>query len=120
MTLPDLGGSPTDVSLLIDTGAVFSVVHPKDLARSGIDPYSALAGRDSVIGRGVGGGAQYVEEPARLTLVHSDGQVFDYVLPIHLALPTDHNLDYPSFLGMDFIRHFRLTVHFDAQLVELR
>jgi len=81
---------------------------------------AAFEDRPRSLGRGVGGTADYFVEDARISFEHADGSEFDYILDVRVAVPTDANADYPSFLGMDFLSHFRITLDFAHDLVELR
>lgn len=120
LSFPRLGGESVDATFLLDTGATFSVIHPKDVKALGLDVMVAFGDRRQESGRGVGGRARYLMDEARLSFEHTDGEQFDYILPIHVAVPTDDNADYPSFLGMDFISNFRMVVSFNSRAVELQ
>lgn len=120
LSLPALSESRADVDFLLDTGAAFSIVHPRDIRRLSADVYDDIAGREVVTGRGIGGQASYFEEEAVLSFEHTDGALISYILPVHIAVPTADNADYPSLLGMDFLMHFRMTMSHREGLLELR
>lgn len=108
------------MTFLLDTGAVFSVVHPRDTRALGIDVTSAFGEQDRESGRGIGGTAWYFLDDMRMAVNHADGDEVTYLMPVHVAVPTADNADYPSFLGMDFLMHFVLTMSHRDGIVELR
>jgi hypothetical protein len=119
LSLPDLATIVYDAEFLLDTGAAFSVLHPKDAEGLRLDVRRLFATSTTVGGRGIGGRADYVEVNARLELTHTDGRMIAYLMPLRIAAPTADNADYPSFLGMDFIGHFKLCVALETGTVEL-
>lgn len=118
VSIPSLNSQAARVTFLLDTGASFSIIHPKDLRSLRIDE-SRFSERATSRGRGIGGGAAYAEVDGRLSIEHGDGTFVSYVLPLHLALPSAVNDDFPSILGMDFISYFKLCVSLSDRLVEL-
>jgi len=105
---------------ILDTGALFSILHPRDVDLLDLDFDRTFHGRQAVGGGGIGGTAMYYEEEARLSFDHTDDTRTHYILPVNVALPTQANAEYPSILGMDFISNFRLTVDFNNDLIELQ
>lgn len=119
LSLPRLGPAQVDVTFLVDTGATFTVIHPKDLKAMGLDVMRAFASQPTDHGRGIGGVARYFKDEARLSFEHATGEVVDYLLPVNIAVPTDVNADYPSMLGMDFLYAFRLVVSMPERTLTL-
>jgi hypothetical protein len=120
LVFPRLGSDPVSATFLLDTGAMFSVVHPKDIKALGLEVMVAFEGCEAVRGRGIGGQARYFKDEVRLTFEHADGVPIDYSFAMQIAVPTDDNADYPSFLGMDFLMNFRVLIHHERGIVELR
>jgi hypothetical protein len=119
VSFPRVADNSHEVTWLLDTGASFSILHPADLLGLGLAPED-FAGAQSSRGRGVGGAAEYLLEDARLSFRHADGAAISYLMPVWIALPTEHNKTFPSVLGMDFISNFRMTIDIRVPLVELR
>ena len=120
ISIPALGiNSPERVKLLVDTGASRSVLQPADVRRIGVDPEQVSADPRSEQWSGVGGSTLVLVTTALLTFSEDSARERPYRHLIGIAEPTISNLTLPSILGMDFIRHFRLTVSVRENRVEL-
>ena len=97
------------VRFLVDTGSDSTLIHPEDSSRLGLDPlartFDGAARRRSA---GIGGVVEDYVEPCVLIFQHSDGAWERTELPIAFALPTISNQTFPSLLGRDVLRHYRL------------
>lgn len=112
---------PITVPFLIDTGAMTSTLHPRDvLSRLGLSP-DRLATPEEWDRRstsvGIGGTAMHLVEPARLEFSRDDRSVRALEQDIEIAQLTDVNDYLPALLGWDVLRHFRLTL--DARTGEV-
>ena len=107
----DALGETAQIPFLLDTGAIVSVLSPRDTLKLRID-ITQLAGLPVERNLGFGGEAHYVVLETRLSFRDTvqDAPPFVLTFPIRIAIPTPDNLPLPSILGMDFIRHFRLTL----------
>ena len=68
--------------------------------------------------RGIGGEATEFVETCELYFRHLDGN-WDHILPLRLAVPTAVNATYPSILGRDVLRYYRLTFQELAGIVQM-
>ena len=71
----------------------------------GVDFSLLAAGRTAF---GVGGSQREYTEPAELSFPHA-AQIVTYRIPIDIAPALAHNRWFPSLLGMDVIRHWRMV-----------
>jgi hypothetical protein len=108
------------VSLLVDTGADFSTIHPEDAHTLGIDFRHAFAGAVPTAVGGVGGTAHEFREPAILIFRHISGERDELLLQLGIAAPSESNRGLPSLLGRDALSHYRLTFQETAGLVVLQ
>lgn len=120
--LSRVGVEQATIEFLIDTGATFSTLHPNDaLFVLGIDsvrlsvPYIWPDKEPSL---GIGGMVEDYVEPAEYVFTHEDGTTQTIVGHIRIAQPTAYNQQFPSLLGWDVLRHFRMVI--DAEAGELR
>ena len=91
----------TTIRFLVDTGSDITLIHPPDVRRADIPIRQLVAGSGT---GGVGGQTATFVEPAVIRFFDQDGSTrYDYRLEIHIALPDDHNSDFPSLLGMDVL-----------------
>lgn len=99
------------VEFLVDTGCSVTTIHPRDSQAMGMD-FSLL--RQAGIALGIGGGQREFVEEAELVFFHGT-QIVTYRRQIDIAPISDHNRVFPSLLGMDVIRHWRMVcdVHDD-------
>ena len=58
-------------------------------------------------------------QPAVYLFRHNDGAVQQLTREIQVALPTATNQSLPSLLGMDILRHFRLSMDYLEQRLVL-
>jgi len=88
------------VSFLVDTGADGTVFMPMDSRKFGIN-FSTL--RNPRNPEGIGGIARAFREMAVLSF--SDNRyVYSYHVPVHIMVPTAHNLRFTSLIGRDILR----------------
>jgi predicted aspartyl protease len=93
------------ISLLIDTGADRTALHPKDCEGM---PYTLL-GNISVTS-GIGGSSRYYGESARIYFWDREHSCFHaYEQVIDIAEPTETNEWVPSLLGQDILRYWRVV-----------
>ena len=120
ISIPALGiDSPERVKLLVDTGASRSVLQPADVRRIGASPEQISADPRTEEWSGVGGSMRVFVTTTLLTFSEDAARERPYRHSMGIAEPTPSNLTLPSILGMDFIRHFRLTVSVRENRVEL-
>jgi len=111
--------SPERITLLVDTGASLSVLHPGDALRLGVDPAQIADDPRSEFASGVGGSTRVVITTMLLDFAEDVARERPYRHPMGIAGPTPSNATLPSILGMDFLRHFRLTVSVREDRAEL-
>lgn len=107
LSLSRLQLGPTPVSLMLDTGADMSLVHPGDARRLGIDFDSHFQGVQRIKIGGVGTAEAYLEQMT-LELPHLNGSVDRFAGGIFVAVPSDINRQYPSILGRDVFDHYSI------------
>jgi hypothetical protein len=92
------------VHFLIDTGADTTCLHPRDIARLGID-YRRLRRNTVASYVGVGGSLEYYQEPGQLRFLDTTGNVISWRLGLRLSTITNSPgiEGLPSLLGRDFI-----------------
>lgn len=94
------------VSFLVDTGADGTVLMPLDSRKLGIDFHSLRNPRAS---EGIGGTAQTFRELAVLSF--SDSRyIYSYLIPLHIMVPTPHNIRINSLLGRDILKSGRFAL----------
>ncbi len=94
------------ITLLVDTGADATYLHPHDSMRAGM-PFDLL--HDSVASLGIGGRSTYFREPAVLSFRdYTARQRYGYRIRINIAKPGDAGGQLPSLLGRDVIRRWRM------------
>ena len=99
-------GIVTRITLLVDTGADATYLHPRDGVRAGI-PFDLL--HDSVASLGIGGRSTYFREPAVLSFRdYKVRQRYGYRINVNIAKPGDVGTRLPSLLGRDVIRCWRM------------
>ncbi len=105
LSLPRLGIT-TDITLLVDTGADATYLHPHDGLEIGI-PFDLL--QDRITSSGIGGVAAYFPEPAVLIFAdHAIPQRYGYRINVNIARPGDVGDRLPSLLGRNVIRRWRM------------
>ena len=99
-------GIAARMTLLADTGADATYLHPRDSARVGV-PFDLLEG--GVTSRGIGGRATYFPERAVLVFTdYAERQRYGYRISVNIAKPGDMENRLPSLLGRDVIRRWRM------------
>ena len=96
------------ISFLVDTGADGTVLMPMDSRKLGVDFHSL---RNPRTPEGIGGPANAFRELAVLSF--SDRRyIYSYLIPVHIIVPTPHNIRFASLLGRDILKsgHFVLNV----------
>jgi hypothetical protein len=118
--IPALGiDVPERVTLLVDTGASVSALHPADVRRFGADPAKIVADPRSELVGGVGGSTRVLVTTTLLSFAENTAGERRYRQRMGITEPTSSNITMPSILGMDFFRNFRLTVSVREDRVEL-
>ena len=106
LSLPRLGITVEDITLLVDTGADTSYLHPRDGVVAGV-PFDLLQGRSR--SQGIGGTASYFPEPAMLLFIdESAARYYGYRISVNVAKPGDVSDRIPSLLGRDVIRRWQM------------
>jgi predicted aspartyl protease len=101
------------VSFLVDTGADGTVLMPADSNKLGIDHKSL---RNPTTSEGIGGAAQGFNEEAVLSF--SDRRyVYSYLLNVEISGPTRYNHRFPSLLGRDILKQWRLVMDADRKQI---
>lgn len=118
VTFQAINARRSELQFLLDTGASVSVLHPMDARSIGIDPSGDLGGVVEV-NVGVGGAVPASRVMSWLEFTHVDGTLSRYRFALRIAKANAANETLPSILGMDFIRHFRLTLSVREDRVEL-
>jgi len=95
-----------DVEFLLDTGSDRTSLHPLDSLALRV-PYAQLG--NPMYFAGIGGSQAYFTADAAL-LFRDEIQDRLYFLRVAIARPSQHNLQLPSLLGQDILRHWR-TIH---------
>ena len=122
--LPGLTPLPVSINFLIDTGNTDSCLHPRDTrGRLQIEP-DLLASPESWpsvrVSHGIGGTNLSFGHPAVYTFLHDDGSLQEIEADIDSARPTPANERFPSLLGWDVLRFFRIELDYVGLRVTLR
>jgi len=123
--LPTITQDFVPIDFMIDTGMTRSCLHPQDtIGKIAIEP-AALADsarwpRKRTAG-GIGGRVTNYVHDAQYLFHHEDGSVALSITTetIELVPPTATNTAYPSLLGMDMLRYFRLRMDYASGIVVL-
>ena len=92
------------IDFLVDTGADFTAIHPRDGQRIDI-PYSKLRKKSDV--SGIGGDHEYYHEPGML--LFDDGSLLRvYILEIAIAKPSKEIETLPSLIGRPLLNSWRM------------
>jgi predicted aspartyl protease len=103
------------VSFLVDTGADGTVFMPSDSQKFGIN-FSAL--RNPRTPEGIGGAARAFKEMAVLSF--SDPRyVYSFHVPVHIMVPTSHNLRFTSLIGRDILKSGNFTLDIEKKKITL-
>ncbi len=100
----EIGGP---ISFLVDTGADYTLLMPKDAERLGLD-YSLLDQETPV--HGVGGTAMCYVERAVVMFNDDNEGLIAYLIQIRIMRPgqSSYVAGLPSLLGRDILRHWRM------------
>lgn len=93
------------VDFLVDTGCGVTTILPRDSSAMGLD-FDML--RESGVAVGIGGTQIEYNEEAEISFFHGVNLV-TYLKEIDISPVTGYNTRLPSLLGMDVIRHWRMT-----------
>lgn len=109
VTIPRLGVQRV-VDFLVDTGADRTCVNYRDAALMGLFP-EILRGSERTYAAGVGGGARYFREDARLEFLSADddGQSDEQSVRLLIADLSDRPQAMPSLLGWDVLNLYRMV-----------
>lgn len=122
--LPGITAGFVTVDFLVDSGSTDSCVHPQDAKGSlGITDARLSSSQfwPSVrSSRGVGGTALSYVHPAIYGFRHDDGRIQEIHEDVQIALPTPANATFPSLLGWDILRFFRIELDYVGLRVVLR
>jgi hypothetical protein len=118
ISLPSLETDYVEVRLLIDTGATRTVLQPFDQRKLGLNPRLLFPDPRAVLMGGFGGDVRALETTGVLRFVESV-EPRDYAVTVCLLEPVSRPSGQPSVVGMDFLRHFRLTISVSEDMVEL-
>jgi predicted aspartyl protease len=107
------GASSLLIPVVLDTGASFTVVATDILVHLGYDPANPLLQRQRIV---TGSGIEYAP---RITLrsVTAIGQKVTNLEVLGHDLPAESGI--AGLLGLNFLSHFRLTIHFRKGIIEL-
>ncbi len=108
VTIPRLGVQ-SEVDFLVDTGADRTCVNHRDAAYMGLFP-EILRGSEMTRGEGVGGGARYFMEDARIEFIETDDErPYEHTLSLLIADLSDTPSPIPSLLGRDILHLYRMV-----------
>ena len=107
------GTSSLVIPVVLDTGASFTVVATDILVHLGYDPANPLFTRQRIV---TGSGIEYAPR-MKLRSVTAIGQKVANLEVLGHDLPAESGIS--GLLGLNFLRHFRLTVRFRKGIVEL-
>lgn len=101
------------IPVVLDTGASFTLIATDILVRLGYDPADLQLERQRIV---TGSGIEYVP---RMTIrsVTAIGQKVTNLEVLCHDLPAESGID--GLLGLNFLRHFKLTIRFRKGIVEL-
>jgi predicted aspartyl protease len=107
------GFSSLLIPVVLDTGASLTIVSTELLVRLGYDPATPLAPRQRIV---TGSGIEYAP---RITARSATaiGQRVNNLEVLCQNLPPESGVD--GLLGLNFLRHFRLTIRFRKGIIEL-
>lgn len=122
--LPGITDGFVILDFLVDSGSTDSCLHPQDAkGRLGVSDAmlsSSLLWPSIQSSRGVGGAAMSYVHPAIYGFRHDHGWLQQIREDIHIAVPTLANATFPSLLGWDVLRFFRIELDYVGLKVTLR
>ena len=98
---------------VLDTGASFTIVATEILVRLGYDPASPLLKRQRIV---TGSGVEYAPRITVRSATAIGQKVANLEVLCH-DLPAESGVD--GLLGLNFLRHFKLTIRFRKGIIEL-
>ena len=108
VTIPRLGVQ-REVDFLVDTGSDSTCVNRRDAVNMGLSP-EVFRGSERAHAEGVGGGAQYFREDARLEFIDTDdGRLYEHTFRLLITDMSDAPLSTPSLLGRDVLNLHRMV-----------
>lgn len=111
------------IDFVIDTGAQFTTVQPSDAYLWAEIPEDQLSDPamwpTTTHGRGIGGLGAFFPMPASYRFQHESGRIETIVGTIYVAQLTPDNINMPSLMGWDILRHFRVSLNYAAREVRL-
>lgn len=124
LQLPGLTDGFVTLDFLLDSGSTDSWLHPQDAkGRLGISDVMLSSSQlwpDIRSSHGVGGTAISYVHPAVYGIRHDDGRLQQVQGEIQIAVPTPANATFPSLLGWDILRFFRIELDYAGLQVTLR
>jgi hypothetical protein len=124
INLPGLTDGFVTLDFLLDSGSTDSCLHSLDAkGRLGISDAMLSSSQlwpGTRISHGVGGTAMSYVHPAVYGFRHDDGRLQQIQGDIHIAVPTPANATFPSLLGWDILRFFRIELDYVGLQVTLR
>jgi predicted aspartyl protease len=101
------------IPVVLDTGASLTIVATDILAQRGYDPADPLLGRQRIV---TGSGVEYAP---RITVRSATaiGQKVANLEVLSHDLPSESGVD--GLLGLNFLKHFKLTIRFRKGIIEL-
>ena len=123
--MPPITTDYVPINFMIDTGMTYSCLHPQDtIGKIAIDP-TMLADPTRWSRRrtthGIGGWATNYVHVAHYMFHHDDGSKALSVTTetIDIVQPTATNTAYPSLLGMDMLRYFKMRMDYASGIIVL-
>lgn len=122
VSIPSLATGYRPVSLLLDTGAATTIIHPASalyepaVPERELDP-SAWGTVERI--EGIGGFTPCRSLEASYVLEHDDGEYDAFADTVLVAAVTASNRSAPSLLGWNLLQHYRLTLERAAGAVTL-
>ena len=107
------GGSSLLIPVVLDTGASLTIIATDIMAQLGYDPANPALDRQRIV---TGSGIEY----APRTTVRSATAIGQKVTSLDVLchdLPSESGVD--GLLGLNFLRHFKLTIRFRKGIIDL-
>ncbi len=101
------------VPVVLDTGASLTILAPDIMTRLGYDPANPELQRQRII---TGSGVEYAPRTTVKSATAIGQKVSDLDVLCH-DLPPESGVD--GLLGLNFIRHFKLTIQFRKGIIDL-
>ncbi len=101
------------IPVILDTGASFTIVATDILVQLGYDPANPLLERQRIV---TGSGVEYAPRITVRSATAIGQKVANLEVLCH-DLPAESGVD--GLLGLNFLRHFKLTIRFRKGIIEL-